>query len=78
MLWFLKLTSPLVLVIRKGRLEIAKGRMPATNRLEAQDLLSDFKILTGTIHADGKGRYHFSTDIPAELHQRLRNILVSI
>ena len=77
MLWFLMLTSPLVLVIRQDRLEAAKGKLPAITIRGAQELLEDAGISRGTIHSDGRGRFHFSGGIPAELHQRLRNILVS-
>ncbi len=77
MLWFLKLTSPLVLVIRQGKLSAAKGRIPAITLRELQELLGEADVNSGTLHADGSGRFHFSSTIPEDLHQRLRNLLVS-
>ncbi|MEK7949237.1 DUF3634 family protein [Luteolibacter soli] len=78
MLWLLKLTSPLVLVIREGKVSLAKGRLPGGTIQQVQDVLSDAGVTSGTIHADGAGRFRFSYHIPGELHQRLRNVLVSL
>lgn len=77
MLWFLKLTSPLVLVIREGKVSLAKGRLPGAAIREIQDILAEAAVASGTIHADGTRRFHFSRQIPAELHQSLRNVLAS-
>ena len=77
MLWFLKLTSPLVLSVREGKVSLAKGRLPSSATKEVQGILADAAVASGTIHADGSGRFHFSRHIPEELHQRLRNVLVS-
>jgi hypothetical protein len=77
MLWFLKLTSPLVLVIREGKVSLAKGRLPGSATKEIQGIVSDAAVSSGTIHADGAGRFHFSRHVPEELHQQLRNVLVS-
>ena len=77
MLWFLKLTSPLVLVIRAGKVSLAKGRLPPSATRELQVILSEAAVTSGTIHSDGAGRFHFSRGIPVESHQQLRNVLVS-
>jgi hypothetical protein len=77
MLWFLKLTSPLVLVVREGKVSLAKGRLPGSATKEIQGILGDAKVASATIHADGAGRFHFSRGIPEEWHQQLRNVLVS-
>jgi hypothetical protein len=77
MLWLLKLTSPLVLVIREGKVSLAKGRLPGSATKEDQGIVSDAAVSSGTIHADGSGRFHFSREIPQECHQQLRNVLVS-
>jgi hypothetical protein len=77
MLWFLKLTAPLVLVIRGGKVSLAKGRLPGGATREVQGILAVAAVASGTIHADGSGRFHFSREIPDELHQQLRNVLVS-
>lgn len=75
MLWLLKLTAPLVLAIREGRVALAKGRLPASKLRELQGLLQENSIRRGTIHTDATGRIHFSLSIPADLHQRLRNVI---
>ena len=77
MLWLLKLTSPLVLVIREGKASLAKGRLPGGATAQVQSILADAAVASGTIHADGSGRFHFSREIPQEWHQQLRNVLVS-
>jgi len=77
MLWFLKLTSPLVLVIREGKVSLAKGRLPGTATREIQGVLAEAAVASGTIHAVGNGRFQFSRQIPGELHQQLRNVLAS-
>ena len=77
MLWLLKLTSPLVLVIRKGKVSLVKGRLSGSTTQQVQGILSDAGVTSGTIHSNGARRFHFSRDIPGELHQRLRNVLVS-
>jgi hypothetical protein len=77
MLWLLKLTSPLVLVVSKGKVSLAKGRLPGGAVQQVQDILSDAEVTSGTIHSNGARRFHFSRHIPGELHQRLRNVLVS-
>jgi hypothetical protein len=77
MLWLLKLTSPLVLVIARGKLSEAKGRLAYSILREVQGIVTESGIVRGTIHADGSGRYHFSSEFSAELHQRLRNVLIS-
>jgi hypothetical protein len=77
MLWFLKLTSPLVLVVREGKVSLAKGRLPGSATRELQAIVSEAAIPSGTIHTDAAGRFHFSRHIPEEWHQQLRNVLVS-
>lgn len=77
MLWFLKLTSPLVLVIREDGVSAAKGRIPAATLRQLHEVLDEAGIRSGTIHASGAGRYSFSRHVPEAVHQRLRNILVS-
>lgn len=77
MLWFLKLTSPLVLVIREDGVSAAKGRIPSVTLRQLHEVLNEVGIRSGTIHADGSGRYCFSRHVPEAVHQRLRNILIS-
>lgn len=77
MLWFLKLTSPLVLVIREDGVSAAKGRIPAATLGRLHDVLAEAGVRSGTIYSNGSGRYCFSRQIPEAVHQRLRNILIS-
>lgn len=77
MLWLLKLLNPLVLEIREGKVHSAKGRLSSSILREIQGIVTDAVIDRATIHADGSGRIHFSSAIPQELHQQLRNLLVN-
>lgn len=75
MLWFQKLVHPTVITIRDGRASLAKGRFPSHTLRDLDAICADFEIRRGTIALDAKGRYHFSSGIPAPAHQRIRNVL---
>ena len=64
-------------MIRGGKVSVEKGRLPGSAIQEIQGILTEAAVAAGTIHADGSGRFHFSGEIPEELHQQLRNVLVS-
>ena len=78
MVWLLKLLHPMVLEIKAGKVSAAKGRIPSRALREVQEVVSKAGVSKATIHADGAGRLHFSGEIPAECHQRLRNTLTSL
>jgi hypothetical protein len=78
MVWLLKLLHPLVLEIKAGKVSAAKGRFPSRALREIQQVISEAGVGRGSIHADGAGRFHFSGEIPADCHQRLRNTLTSL
>jgi hypothetical protein len=78
MVWLLKLLHPLVLEIKAGKVGAAKGRIPSRTLREVQEVISEAGVAKATIHADGAWRFHFSAEIPADCHQRLRNTLASL
>ncbi len=78
MIALLRLLYPLVLAIRGGEVSAAKGKVPARLLREIRETVAGAGVARGSIHADGAGRIHFSSSVPAELHQPLRNILSSL
>jgi hypothetical protein len=78
MLWLLKLLNPLVLEIREGKVSVTKGRVPSRALREIQGVISEAGIGRATVHADGAGRFHFSSRFPVDRRQPLRNILASL
>ena len=78
MLWLIKLLNPMVFEIREGRVNAVKGRIPSKVLREIQSLIAEAGVSRATIHADGSGRFHFSSEIPSDRHQGLRNILASL
>ena len=77
MLWLQKLLHPTVLVVRDGITTCAKGKIPSPRLRDLDAVLAQRSISHATITIDGARRCHFSNTIPAEIHQRLRNILIS-
>ncbi len=75
MLWLQKLLHPTVIVIRDGRATAARGRLPGAVLRDLELLCADFDIRRATIALDGRGRCHFSSTVPANAHQRIRNVL---
>lgn len=75
MLWLRKLLHPTVIVVRDGRSSLARGRLPSPVLQDLDSLCADFGIRRATIALDGAGRCHFSATIPADAHQRIRNVL---
>lgn len=78
MLWLLKLLHPTVIVVRDGRCRLAKGQVRTSVLQDLNSVLREFGVTTGTIAIDGRGRAQFSTTIPSDCHQRLRNLVVGI
>ena len=78
MVWLLKLLHPVVIEIKAGKVGAAKGRIPSWTLRDIQEVLSEVGVTRATIHGDGAGRFHFSGQIPADCHQRLRNTLASL
>jgi hypothetical protein len=62
---------------RDGRCRPRKGRFSGHQLSAIEDLLTDSGVRRAAITLNGLGRATFSRSIPAHLHQRLRNLLVS-
>jgi len=77
MIWWLKLTCPVVILVKAGKVTCLKGRLASRTLREIQALLADEGIQSGQISMQGNGRFGFSSSIPKTHHQRLRNILAS-
>lgn len=75
MLWLARLLHPTVIAIRDGRCRLAKGQVPSRKLRDLDDVLAQFSVSHGSIAVDGRRRAHFSSNIPREAHQRLRNVL---
>ena len=77
MIWWLKLTCPLVIELQHGKLTCRKGSLPSSTLREIRDLLVDEGISKGHLWMQGNGRFGFSSNIPKHQHQRIRNLLAS-
>lgn len=60
----------------EGRCELLRGKLDRRLLSELSDELARTKVIRGEIWINGDGRIRFSDEIPPELHQRLRNILM--
>jgi hypothetical protein len=77
-LWRLVVRPVFVVEVRDGTARLRRGEAPAGLVAEFSDVASDFGIQGGSIY--GVRARHgltldFSTDIPADAHQRFRNVL---
>lgn len=66
-----------VIRIASGRISLKRGQLRAQAREDLADVLSSAGIACGFIAMTGESRVHFSRNIPPELHQRLRNVLLN-
>lgn len=78
MKWFSRLLSVTAIAFSNGRCEVLRGKMPGPILSDLADALAASGVSCGEIWIRGDGRVRFSLEIPPELHQRLRNILVQI
>ena len=65
-----------LLRIKNGTLCVSRGQLHAHAREAATEILSGF-VKSGFIAITDERRVVFSRQIPAELHQRLRNALLN-
>jgi hypothetical protein len=72
-----RILSQHVIKIHDGRASCTKGKMLGTRLAEISSLAAQHSISKGEIWIDSQGKIHFSRHIPAELHQRLRNMIAS-
>lgn len=64
--------------VAEGRCELLKGKLGRRVFSDLSEELIRSKVTRGEIWINGDGRIRFSDEIPPELHQRLRNILMQI
>lgn len=74
MIWLQKFLHPTVLVIRDGQTTCAKGKISSRCLSDLDEVLAQQRVTEGSISIDGAQRYHFSSTIPPEIQQRLRNV----
>ena len=63
--------------IRNGALRVKRGQLRGHSREHVAEILRDSKVATGFIAITHENRVRFSRQIPAALHQRLRNVLLN-
>lgn len=78
MKWFSRLLSVTSIAFSQGRCEVLRGKMAGPILSDLTDVLAAAAVSCGEIWIGGDGRVRFSPEIPPELHQRLRNILMRI
>lgn len=78
MLWLAKLMNPTVLVVENGRAFAAKGNLSRSKLEDLGEILSGHSIMKGRIYINGAQRCSFSSSIPPEAHQQLRNVLIGL
>ena len=67
----------IVLKIRNGAVQVTKGNLKGYARSNVVELLSTAGVSRGFIAITPAKRVSFSRQIPASLHQRLRNVLLN-
>lgn len=76
MKWFSRVLSVTAISFGSGRCEVLKGNVGRSILSDLSGELTTAGVTRGEMWIQGDGRIRFSNEIPAELHQRLRNILV--
>lgn len=80
-LWYLEVFPPLgaslVIRIRGGRLVAATGSVRTQTLADLSEILRPAGITRGFLAIDDNRRILFSRNIPAHLHQQLRNVLAN-
>lgn len=78
MLWLAKLMNPTVLVFENGNTFVAKGSLSRTKLQDLGEILSSHGIRHARICINGAQRCSFSSSIPPEAQQPLRNVLIGL
>lgn len=76
--WFSRMLSVTAISFGNGRCEALKGNVKRSILSDLSGELTASGVTRGELWIQGNGRIRFSAEIPPELHQRLRNILVQI
>lgn len=66
-----------VVRLRAGKISMKRGTLRSQVRDDLAEVLSGAGVVNGFISIGREGRLSFSHTIPAELHQRLRNVLLN-
>jgi hypothetical protein len=69
--------SSYAIQIRGGEARCVKGTMLSHVIMDISSLAADFGLKDGEIWIDQLGKVSFSSGIPKEIHQRIRNVLFS-
>jgi hypothetical protein len=69
--------AAILLRVRKGELLIRRGQLKPHAREHVADILSEAGVANGFIAVTAGNRVMFSRQIPAAVHQRLRNVLLN-
>ena len=78
MKWISRLLSVTAISFSNGRCDVLRGKAGRSVLSDLADVLVAAGVSRGEMWTGGDGRVRFSPEIPPELHQRLRNILVQI
>lgn len=66
-----------LLQVRAGAIRVTRGRILPHAREHVTEILSEAGVAKGFIAILPNNRVAFSRQIPAEVHQRLRNVLLN-
>jgi hypothetical protein len=84
-LWFVAIffgflpppNAKILIKIRHGQLHITRGQVRAQPREFVTDILQQAKITNGFVAITHSKRAAFSRNIPVDIRQRLRNVLLN-
>ncbi len=63
--------------IRAGKCRLSRGTLRPGMITDVGEIITEGRVLAGAVWVTKDGRLHFSPSIPAEFHQRLRNVLLN-
>lgn len=66
-----------VVHVRKGVFSVTKGKLRPHARDDAKQILAEAGVTKGFVAITKDNRVVFSREIPQEIHQRLRNVLLN-
>ncbi|MFM2171627.1 MAG: hypothetical protein RI957_1856 [Verrucomicrobiota bacterium] len=77
MKWFYRAWSTHAIRFASGTAHSVKGKLLRHALTDLAAILSEHEVREGEIWMNARGKVRFSPEIPAHLHQRLRNIILS-
>lgn len=66
-----------LLRVHEGTIRVAKGQLGSIAREHVTDILAEAGVVRGFVAITHSNRVIFSRQIPAAVHQRLRNVLLN-